>query len=267
MQIYMNSIKDFPLLTAEEELALFQRIHKGDMEARSQMIKANLRLVIDIASKNPGWYLGLRDDLIEEGNIGVIHATETYDPELFDTRFSTYATYWIRQHQRAFMISQGRPIKISKRAHTLAVKWDKQAAHLENVLGRHPYENEIANSLGLGKAQVKMVKRLKLARGILRECELEGNWETHMGLESVEFGRLPMEQQELYEKVNLFIEDLTETEREVINMRFGLNGYEVSDYREIGRHLNISHEWARKTTNRVIESFKVIGSLSDATCD
>jgi RNA polymerase primary sigma factor len=264
MQTYMNSIGKFPLLSADAELALFQRIRMGDMEARSQMIEANLRLVIDIATKSRGWYvgLGMREDIVEEGNIGVIHATESFNPALFQTRFSTYATFWIRQHIRSFLISQGYPIKLPKRAHTLGVQWDRQAAHLEDLLGRKPYENEIAYSLKLSPAQVKMVQRLKLARGILRECELEGDWERdHLG--AAEFSRLPIEQQELFEKVNVFIEDLTEKEREVINMKFGLNGYEVLDYREIGSRLGISHEWARKTAIRVVESFKVIGSLRD----
>jgi RNA polymerase primary sigma factor len=204
----------------------------------------------------------MKDDIIEEGNIGVIHATESFDPELFQTRFSTYATFWIRQHIRLFMVKQGYPIKLSKRAHTLAAKWDKQAAHLTDLLGRQPDEKEIANSLGLGKLKVKTVKQHKLALGILRECELEGDWEKdHLG--AGEFNQLPLEQQEIFEKVNLFIEDLTETEREIINMKFGLNGYEALNYRDIGKNLGISHEWARKTTVRVIESFKVIGSLKD----
>lgn len=259
MQTYIDSIRDTPLLTADQELALFERIQCGDMEARDEMIRANLLLVVSIACQSRGAALGLRDDCIEEGNVGVIHATESFDPVRFQTRFSTYATYWIRQSIRQFLFNQGCPIKLNSTAHNIVVKWDRAATVLESKLGRKPDDREVADFLKVSHKKMKIVQRFKLARGILRECELEGRWEDTVG--AAKFGNLSCEERELFDKVNVFIEDLTERERAVINMRFGLNGYEVLNYREISKVLGISHEWVRKTEVRVIESFKVIGSL------
>ncbi len=268
MQEYLQAISKIPQLTEDQESALCEKIVRGDMAARQRMIEANLKLVVSIANKvnrkSPPSAGGLLEDIVSEGNIGVIHATETFDGNRFQTRFSTYATYWIRQHMTQFLRRNGLPIRLTMAAHNKTRRWDKEVSRLTEVLGIIPSDGEVARSLGFTNEQVGMVRQLKLARGILHESELEGDWETHH-LRTTEYSELPYEERELLDRVNMFIEDMTSQERLIINMRFGLNGYEALRLRDIGEHLGVSHEWVRKVETRVLESLKVIGSAHHET--
>src|SRR5579883_2798630 len=140
LQIYLREINDTPLLSAQEERDLAQRIAAGDPYAREQMVKANLRLVVNIARGYLGKGLGL-EDLIEEGNLGLLRAVEGFDGAM-ETRFSTYASYWIKQSIRRAVMNNGKPIRLPAYMVTLLAKWKRATSGLTERLGRAPTPEE-----------------------------------------------------------------------------------------------------------------------------
>ena len=147
METYFREINETPLLSAEEEKELAHRIGAGDHEARDQMVRANLRLVVNIARGYTGKGLGLQD-LIEEGNLGLLRAVEGFDPGV-GTRFSTYASYWIKQSIKRALVNTAKPIRIPAYMVELLFKWRRMAADLQDALGRPPTVEEIARALEL----------------------------------------------------------------------------------------------------------------------
>src|SRR3954467_7628366 len=134
LQIYLQDINDTPLLSAEQERELAERVAQGDPYAREHMVKANLRLVVNIARGYLGKGLSL-EDLIEEGNLGLMRAVEGFDG-LMETRFSTYASYWIKQSIRRAVMNNGKPIRLPAYMVSLLAKWKRVTAGLTERLGR-----------------------------------------------------------------------------------------------------------------------------------
>src|SRR6266852_4349052 len=149
LETYLREINETPLLNADEEKQLAYRIEEGDSEARDRMVRANLRLVVNIARSYTGKGLGLQD-LIEEGNLGLLRAVEGFDPSM-NTRFSTYASYWIKQSIKRAVINTGKTVRIPAYMNELLVKWRRASARLHEKLGRQPAYEEIARSLNLPK--------------------------------------------------------------------------------------------------------------------
>jgi RNA polymerase primary sigma factor len=147
LETYLGEINETPLLSADEEKQLALRIEEGDSEARDHMVRANLRLVVNIARSYTGKGLGLQD-LIAEGNLGLMRAVEGFDPSM-NTRFSTYASYWIKQSIKRAVINTGKTIRIPAYMNELLVKWRRATARLQDELGRAPTNEEIAASLNL----------------------------------------------------------------------------------------------------------------------
>ncbi len=156
MNLYMKEVSRYKLLTADEEIALAKRIQQGDDEARQAMINANLRLVVKIARRyiNPSVPL---EDLIEEGNIGLMRAVEKFDPE-HECRFSTYATWWIRQSIERSIMNQANTIRVPVHVVKEINSMSRYINHLRNTLGREPTENEIAISMGNSEKRVHELK-------------------------------------------------------------------------------------------------------------
>jgi RNA polymerase sigma factor (sigma-70 family) len=142
LETYLGEINETPLLSADEEKELAQRIEGGDSEARDHMVRANLRLVVNIARSYTGKGLGLQD-LIAEGNLGLLRAVEGFDPSM-NTRFSTYASYWIKQSIKRAVINTGKTIRIPAYMNELLVKWRRATAKLQDELGRIPTQEEKA---------------------------------------------------------------------------------------------------------------------------
>src|SRR6201987_1829945 len=140
LQIYLHDINDTPLLSAEEERALADRVAEGDPYAREHMVKANLRLVVNIARGYLGKGLSL-EDLIEEGNLGLMRAVEGYDGGM-ETRFSTYASYWIKQSIRRAVMNNGKPIRLPAYMVSLLAKWRRAQEVVAGPLGRPPPPGE-----------------------------------------------------------------------------------------------------------------------------
>ncbi len=157
LQIYLQDINDTPLLSSDEERGLALRIAEGDPEAREHMVKANLRLVVNIARGYLGKGLSL-DDLIEEGNLGLMRAVEGFDGSM-ETRFSTYASYWIKQSIRRAVMNQGKPIRLPAYMVTLLSKWKRATSNLSERLGRAPTPNEVGQALRLSKRKQGIVAK------------------------------------------------------------------------------------------------------------
>ena len=149
LETYLREINETALLNAQEEKELANRIREGDAAARDRMVRANLRLVVNIARSYTGKGLGLQD-LIEEGNLGLLRAVQGFDPNM-NTRFSTYASYWIKQSIKRAVINTGKTIRIPAYMNELRVKWRRATAKLQDKLGRTPTNEEIATSLNLPK--------------------------------------------------------------------------------------------------------------------
>src|SRR5271169_3218364 len=164
LQLYLMEIKDDALLTAAEECELADAIARGDREARTRMIQANLRLVVKIAREYVGRGL-VFDDLIGEGNLGLIRATEEFDPR-FGTRFSTYAAYWIKQAIRHALINTTSTIRLPAHMIGLLTKWRRAERTLYREWGRVPNFDELSSFLGLSETQKSLVAKAHLARNL-----------------------------------------------------------------------------------------------------
>src|SRR5436853_5984370 len=156
LETYLREINETPLLNAQDERDLSYRINEGEKEARDQMVRANLRLVVNIARSYTGKGLGLQD-LIEEGNLGLLRAVEGFDAGM-GTRFSTYASYWIKQSIKRALVNTAKTIRIPAYMVELLAKGRRATAKLQDELGRPPTHEEVAKSLNLPKKKLAIIK-------------------------------------------------------------------------------------------------------------
>src|SRR5262249_24123257 len=155
LETYLREIKETALLTARQEQELASRVEEGDCEARDQMVRANLRLVVNIARSYLGRGLAL-EDLIAEGNLGLMRAVEGFDPSL-EIRFSTYASYWIKQSIKRAVINTGKTVRVPAYMAELMVKWRREANRLQEELGRAPTQDEVAAGLKLSRKKFLII--------------------------------------------------------------------------------------------------------------
>src|ERR1700726_112297 len=157
LETYLREINETPLLNADEEKILARRIEEGDSEARDRMVRANLRLVVNIARSYTGKGLGLQD-LIEEGNLGLLRAVEGFDPTM-NTRFSTYASYWIKQSMKRAQVNTAKTIRVPAYMVEHLSKWRRATFKLQEELGRAPTEEEIGANLHLSEKILNIVRK------------------------------------------------------------------------------------------------------------
>src|SRR5882757_4316289 len=157
LETYLRKINETSLLSAQDEQELAVAIGQGDTHARDRMVRANLRLVVNIARGYTGKGLGLQD-LIEEGNLGLLRAVEGFDPSM-NTRFSTYASYWIKQSIKRALVNTAKTIRIPAYMVELLAKWRRATAKLTDELGRPPTHEEVAKELGLPKKKLAIIKK------------------------------------------------------------------------------------------------------------
>src|SRR3977135_3878116 len=175
LETYLREINETPLLNADEEKQLAYRIEDGDSEARDRMVRANLRLVVNIARSYTGKGLGLQD-LIEEGNLGLLRAGEGFDPTM-NTRFSTYASYWIKQSIKRALINTAKTIRIPAYMVELLSKWRRASARLTEELGRTPTPEEIARVLGLARKKLPIIKKaIRIYNSTPQTDQAESGW-------------------------------------------------------------------------------------------
>ncbi|HEY3776309.1 MAG TPA: RNA polymerase sigma factor RpoD [Solirubrobacteraceae bacterium] len=259
LRLYLRSIGRVELLTAEEEVQLARRIERGDMDAKRHMIEANLRLVVSIAKSYLGRGLTFLD-LIQEGSMGLIRAVEKFDYRR-GYKFSTYATWWIRQAVTRAIADKGRTIRIPVHMVEKLNKVIHVERQLVQQLGREPTPEEIARELECGVREVRDVLRLaqqpiSLEKPIGEEDDSSlGDFVEDQTAES------PFEMAaERLRRENLrrALAALPEREREVIEMRFGLTGERPFTLEEVGRAFNVTRERIRQIENHTLKKLEAL---------
>lgn len=252
---YLDEIRVDALLSADEERRLAAAIARGDADARARLIRYNLRLVVRIARDYIGRGLTL-EDLVGEGNLGLIRATEEFDPA-FNVRFSTYASYWIKQSIRHALLNTTATIRLPAHMVGLLTKWRRAEKVLRRDLGREPSPERVADALGLSAAQRVMVdsafraKRLRLDADRARD-EDEGGWGSDDAVDGHASAEFTVEAAEARDEVRRRLARLEERERTIVILRFGLDGHAPMTLKEIGRQLGVTREWVRKIEARAV---------------
>ena len=254
--IYLNEIGQNELLSAAEEYALACRVTQGDFEARQRMIECNLRLVVNIAKHYVNRGMALLD-MIEEGNLGLIHALEKFDPER-GFRFSTYATWWIRQNIERAIMNQSRTIRIPVHVIREMNICLQAFRHLEAHKGSEPSAEEVAHMLGKPVADVRYVLNLNE-----RIASLDTPLDIDPGLslcdalpdENALSPELQLQHTELEALVRQWLEELGDKQRCVIERRFGLNGHAIHTLEEVADTLDLTRERVRQIQ---VEALKLL---------
>jgi RNA polymerase primary sigma factor len=254
LQIYLQDINNTPLLSADEERSLAARIADGDPYAREHMVKANLRLVVNIARGYLGKGLGL-EDLIEEGNLGLMRAVEGFDSGM-ETRFSTYASFWIKQSIRRAVMNNGKPIRLPAYMVSLLSKWKRATTVLTDRLGRQPTPEEVGKALRLSKKKVGIVAKALQVNNLTPHTEGEDS-ERSLLDDVVTDDRSKAPEVQLIESDDLErilnkLATLDEREAAVVRMRFGLDPYSPMTLREVGENLGLTRERVRQLENSAL---------------
>jgi RNA polymerase primary sigma factor len=253
LQIYLGEIKGDPLLTAAEERALAASIAGGDDAARSRMIQANLRLVVKIARDYVGRGIAL-EDLIGEGNLGLIRAAEEFDPR-FGTRFSTYASYWIKQAIRHALINTTSTIRLPAHMVGLLTKCRRAERTLRREMGRAPTHEEVASFLRLTETQKAMVAKARQARQLRLESGIPaefGQWSPEQSIDRHEPPEASLEAGDERALLLRRMDRLDARERTILTLRYGMEGERPLTLKEIGRRLGVTREWVRKIELRAL---------------
>jgi len=247
LETYLREINQTALLTAEEEKQLAIEVGEGSVRARDHMVRANLRLVVNIARGYTGKGLPL-PDLIEEGNLGLLRAVEGFDPTM-GTRFSTYASYWIKQSIKRALINSAKTIRIPAYMVELLSKWRRASIRLTDELRRTPTHEEIARVLGMPKKKLPIVKKaIRIYHSTPQSDQSESGWS--LG-EMVEDERLKnpedvMLESDILQHVQQLLNEIDPREATVLRMRFGLDDSEPHTLKEIGEALSLTRERVRQ---------------------
>src|SRR5215471_21274900 len=262
LRLYLREIGKVPLLTADQEVYLAKRIERGDMAAKAQMVEANLRLVVSIAKSYLGRGLSFLD-LIQEGSLGLIRAVEKFDYRK-GYKFSTYATWWIRQAVTRAIADKARTIRIPVH---MVEKLNK-VVHIERQLvqrlGREPEAEEIAEELEITVAEVRDILRMSQLPVSLEKPigeEEESSLGDFVPDESAESPYDTAQVQLRREDIKKALDALPERERQVIELRFGLLGEQPCTLEEVGRAFGVTRERIRQIENNTL---KKLESLPEA---
>jgi RNA polymerase nonessential primary-like sigma factor len=246
-RMYLNEIGFSPLLSAEEEVYYSRLAQKGDDQGRRRMIESNLRLVVKIARRYINRGLALLD-LIEEGNLGLIRAVEKFDPER-GFRFSTYATWWIRQTIERGIMNQTRTIRLPIHVVKELNSYLQAARRLAQSLDHEPNAEEIADLLDKPLKDVK--RMLKLNERVTSVDAPIGRDSDKTLIDAIPDENNPdpsdlLQDADVLANLEIWITQLSEKQREVVERRFGLHGYKISTLEEVGQEIGVTRERVRQ---------------------
>jgi RNA polymerase primary sigma factor len=257
VRMYLKEIGKIPLLTADEEIELAQAIEEGDEEAKRKLAEANLRLVVSIAKRYVGRGM-LFLDLIQEGNLGLIKAVEKFDYRK-GFKFSTYATWWIRQAITRAIADQARTIRIPVHMVETINKLIRVSRQLLQELGREPLPEEIAEEMGLSEDKVREI--LKIAQEpVSLETPIGEEEDSHLGdfipdddaPAPAEAAAFTMLREQLVD----VLDTLTPREEKVLRLRFGLDDGRVRTLEEVGREFNVTRERIRQIEAKALRKLR-----------
>ena len=246
-RLYLAEIGYAPLLKAEQEIQLARLAQQGDTAARNRMVECNLRLVVKIARRYLNRGMSLLD-LIEEGNLGLIHAVEKFDPDR-GYRFSTYATWWIRQTIERGIMNQTRTIRLPIHIIKEINSYLRAARGLAQTLDHEPSHEEIAEAMDKSVGEVKRILSLNervtsidLPVGREEERSLLDTLADEATLDPVS----ALQDHDLYVKLDVWLDQLTDKQRIVVERRFGLNGQERATLEQVGNEIGVTRERVRQ---------------------
>ena len=257
VRMYLKEIGNVPLLSTEEEIELAKRVEEGDEAAKKKLTEANLRLVVSIAKKYVGRGMPFLD-LIQEGNMGLMKAVDKFDYSK-GYKFSTYATWWIRQAITRGIADTGRTIRVPVHMVETINKTLRMTRTLLQELGREPTPEEVADRLNVPVSRVREV--LKISRDpVSLDTPIGEEDDSHLGdfieddsaLSPADFAAFSM----LREELNTALESLTDRERQVVELRFGLRDGRARTLEEVGREFNVTRERIRQIEAKALRKLR-----------
>ena len=247
VRMYLKEIGKVPLLTAEEEIELAKRMEAGDEKAKQKLAEANLRLVVSIAKRYVGRGM-LFLDLIQEGNLGLIKAVEKFDYEK-GYKFSTYATWWIRQAITRAIADQARTIRIPVHMVETINKLIRESRQLLQELGREPLPEEIAERMGISVERVREILKIS-QEPVSLETPIGEEEDSHLG-DFIQDQNVPVPAEAaasnlLRDQLNEVLDTLTEREQKVLRLRFGMDDGRARTLEEVGKEFQVTRERIRQ---------------------
>lgn len=261
LRTYLKEIRTIPLLTPQQEIELAKRIKKGGRQgelARKQMIRANLRLVINIAKRY--FHLGIPLlDLIEEGNLGLMKAVDKFNPKK-GFRFSTYAAWWVKQAITRSITEQGKMIRIPVYMSELIAKWKKTKEELSHKLKRIPSDEEIARKMRISQTKMKQISYWMSTQTSSLEAPIGEEGESQvLDLVEDEAAVSPDAEIEHFldkERVGSLLGMMSEREKQVLDMRFGLTGGKSCTLADVAKKLGVSRERVRQIEEEALSKLR-----------
>ncbi|MDP3762506.1 MAG: RNA polymerase sigma factor RpoD, partial [bacterium] len=256
VQMYLREIGKTPLLTSDEEKELAKKIEKGDVEARNRLIQANLRLVVSIAKKYVGRSPNLTLlDLIQEGNLGLFRAVEKFDWRR-GFKFSTYATWWIRQAITRALADQARTIRIPVHMVETISKYQQVVRRLMQDLGRDPLAEEIAAEMNMEVEKIRHIQKISQDTISLEQPVGEDEEDSLLG-DFIEDDKILSPSQEaarrlLKDQIREIMQDLAPREQKILRMRFGLDDGISHTLEEVGKEFGVTRERIRQIEAKAV---------------
>ncbi|KKR23798.1 MAG: RNA polymerase sigma factor [Candidatus Yanofskybacteria bacterium GW2011_GWD2_39_48] len=261
VQMYLKEIGQYPLLTGDEEVDLAKRIEKDDESARQRLALSNLRLVVSIAKKYVGRSANLTLlDLIQEGNIGLFKAVEKFDYTK-GYKFSTYATWWIRQAITRALADQGRTIRIPVHMVETINKYQQVVRRLVQDLGREPMPEEVASEMGVEVDKIRHIMKISqetisLEAPVGDDDDQDSSLESFIPDEDTISPSMSAARKILKSYINEIIADLTPREQKILDMRFGLTDGVTHTLEEVGKVFAVTRERIRQIEAKALEKIR-----------